>query len=222
VQQEKGVSKEKVGLKYLENIISLFKVILWPLVILILVVLFWKPISRILGVLPSKLSETTNLAIGDISLEIRQQANLIGDPELANKLGDLSVDALNVLLLTDAGDHNLVSYTVDYEEFFLPDPTYMGGIIELEQKGLLILTNKSRESGAYDANSGEYEALFNSLDLQLSPNSTFDFRATYNSTRPLNDAEVNQFASLWFKLTDDGIKARTLIIQTLLGLLINK
>jgi hypothetical protein len=212
-QEKKGTPKAGTGLKYFEEITKLVKVIFWPLVILVLVVVFLKPINQILGVLPSELSAASRLSIGDFSLEVKQQAIIQGYPDLANKLGDLSKDAFNVLLLTNTGEYyNVVTWTGDGQKYILPDPTYMEGLIELEQKGLI----------EFNINSSDWMNLFKSLNLQPAPSPSFGVnKMAYDVTRQLNDAEMSTFTSQGYKLTTDGITARTLIIQTISQLLTN-
>jgi hypothetical protein len=209
--QDSRTPKSELGLLYLEKITSLLKVILWPLITIIIVAIFWTPISHIIGILPSTLSETSKLSIGEFSLELRQQAITQGYPELADRLGGLSVNALNVLFLTDdVGDYGLVSYNSDQTEFYLPNQTYLGGLMELEEKGLI----------AFKSNSQDWLNVFRGLDLKPTTVTWLkDYRTAYTITRPLSEAEKKPFTSNYYWLTESGKAARMLVIQTISQLL---
>jgi hypothetical protein len=72
----------------------LIDAIIWPIVLLILVWIFKIPIRDILMQLPKKISQATQLSVGNFSLAIKTRAIELGRPEIAEPLSSLSQNAV--------------------------------------------------------------------------------------------------------------------------------
>ena len=131
---------ENQSLEIAKLVIEAVRVLAWPVLIAILVILFFKPLREIAESFSLKFSEAHKVSIGSLSLEIEAKAREVGNPELGRQVGSLTPGAVEQLLRTPrSGDMILVS-TSDFQqkrEYGVPNQDALSSLKELEKKGFL-------------------------------------------------------------------------------------
>jgi hypothetical protein len=79
------------------------KVLAWPLITLIVLTVFWKPIRDVARLLPSMLESTETLQVGSVSLRLRAQITRIATEEVRSILKQLDANTLRYILAEDGG-----------------------------------------------------------------------------------------------------------------------
>lgn len=81
---------------------ELLKVILWPIVILVIILIFWKPLYLSINEVPNVINNSESITIGSLSLKIKK--NTIGRPsnEVKDVLKGISAKGIDVLLSSSA------------------------------------------------------------------------------------------------------------------------
>lgn len=72
--------------------------ITWPLLIIVMLLIFYSPIKRIANTLPEKFERSNEISVGSLSLKIQQQAKAEGNEELAAIIKGLSKGAIRELI----------------------------------------------------------------------------------------------------------------------------
>jgi len=82
----------------LELTIELLKVTLWPIIVLVIIVIFWKPLFLSISEVPNVINKSKSITIGSLSLRIEK--NSVGKPPevVKNILQKISTTAIDVLL----------------------------------------------------------------------------------------------------------------------------
>jgi hypothetical protein len=86
----------------LELAIELLKVTLWPVIVLVIIVIFWKPLYLSINEVPNVINKSESITIGSLSLKIEK--NTVGKPSEAvrNILQKISATGIDVLLSSNA------------------------------------------------------------------------------------------------------------------------
>jgi len=113
-----------------------------PIIIIVIIVVFWSPLRTLVESLPSLLARTSKVSLGDLGIDIRNA--LFSDPPTAIEpyLSTLSSDALSFLTIEgeilDERSNSYHGYWCDTtkDEFYEFNP----GLKELEQKGIVEFT----------------------------------------------------------------------------------
>lgn len=113
----------------------------WPMVVIVLLVLFYSPIKF-------KLLEASKISIGDFSIEVREKLEAAGSPELIEGLNGLS--RLGIEKLIDIGDSYIKIFSVDSngDVAFIFDDEHKG-FNELDEQNLLAHSNTTGVSRSY-------------------------------------------------------------------------
>lgn len=134
---------------------SVVGLLTWPLVVILILILFYTPIRRVVELLPDKFEKSHELSFGSLSFKIQEQARAVGNEELANIISGLSEEAIQWVLKLGTGSHRIIGSKEDLSrtttDYMLP--SHFAAWKELETKGLL----KS------SMNLTEYEQFFRSL-----------------------------------------------------------
>ena len=94
----------------LKLVLGFTKVLIWPLLIVTLFVSYRGPIRTGVDGLAQRIASADKVSIGSLSLEMRKQAQAIGDEDLARRVGELSPQATQLLLrASPVGKNILVS-----------------------------------------------------------------------------------------------------------------
>jgi len=122
-----------------DRINDFLKTIIWPLIIVLVLILYGKQIGRLVKVIPDKVEQSSKMSFGSFSLEIDRAAKTIGNPELANIIKGLSEEAVKKLLeLGTKRPSGIISYSIDKngnpQKFSLYD---INEYIELNNNGFL-------------------------------------------------------------------------------------
>ena len=123
----------------MEAVAAMVKALTAPVVLVIVGLAFFDPISQIVHMLPAKFRDADKFSAAGLTLEIERKASAAGNPKLAELVGDLSRTAITTLLRT-TGRRGILSYSnqTDGSRFFyLPDQAQIKAMEELERKGLL-------------------------------------------------------------------------------------
>lgn len=123
--------------------IEFLRVVIWPFIIVLLLVVYRGPARRAAEAVATRLASAQKVSVGSLSFEIREQALELGNPELAERLDDLSPGAIQTLLqipLADEEGEHLV-YLPDPGEgdfYELPPAAEMAALKELQDKGFVV------------------------------------------------------------------------------------
>lgn len=126
--------------------LDLLKALVWPVLVTVVIVLFFEPLKDISVLLPAKLKESTKFSVGSFSFEVAERVGRKGDLRGAAGVRSLSKDAVTLLLNTP-GTHRWASTNDDV-------PTELGlahfdTVKELVEAGLLRVY-RSRRNGEYE------------------------------------------------------------------------
>lgn len=122
--------------------VSLVKALVWPALLLFFFAEFHAPIQKIVDQLPGKFSRASKVSFGNVTLEIIQEkAREAGLPDVAEKLGELSPDAVEALLnIGKNTTHHLVGRhdSREAERYYtFPREAAMRTLLELQGRGFL-------------------------------------------------------------------------------------
>lgn len=129
----------KSKLDAIGSVVAMIRTLTVPAVALFLIVAFFRPISEIATILPSKFREAGKLSAGGFLLEVQRTAERAGNPELAEMIGDLSQPSLRYLLNAPEGKRFLLLKLTrdDGTQYYpLPNKRELDAIAELELKKL--------------------------------------------------------------------------------------
>jgi hypothetical protein len=202
-----GVSPEELKLRYFEARVDLAKGIAWPVFALIVFVIVSYPLVQTLNKLPDRFSQLSKLSVGDLSFEIQLLASQQGLEELGKTIGELSPEAVEVLLNRGAGRMRLIGESADptlgKTYYSLPNEYTMNALYELETKKLLEFTIPMQE----------YYELMGRLGLEKIPNEYKPYLNQYVATRMLTDDELKLLKSQDYYLSELGINAFEIITK---------
>jgi hypothetical protein len=97
-QTKKSDVNLEYKLKAMENIFTLVKYVIWPIIIIFILCRYKEPIDQIVNYMPKKIRYSDKISIGNISLEVGEIAKDTGDFDLFKAIEGLSVEALDALL----------------------------------------------------------------------------------------------------------------------------
>jgi hypothetical protein len=185
--------------------VALIDAIIWPIVILILVWIFRTPIRDILKQLPKKISQATQLSVGNFSLAIRTRAIELGRPEIAEPLSSLSQNAVRQLLQTspDADACMFMKmYTIGKKEYyFLPPEEELSTLFELQDNRFI----------EFRENLDEFIAFYH--DLPVASNSETSDLTHPVLAKKLSKDDNSRIFMQSYKMTDLGRAALDTIID---------
>jgi hypothetical protein len=125
-------------------IVDALKALAWPLLALMFFLTFQDAIRRTIVLVPDKLEKADKVNIASLSWEIQQRAREEGGPELARRVGTLSVGAVKELLAAPRnGIQGVVSGYSDSNGkrgFSVPPNDRFDGLRELESAQLVKFT----------------------------------------------------------------------------------
>jgi hypothetical protein len=183
---------------YIDLISKCINLVNWPIVAIIIIILFYSPFKRIVELIPGKFEQSSEISIGTIlSLKIQEQAKASGNEELATIIEGLSKDSIEWILKIGDGSYRVIGSddggTGIAINYFI-SPSYSVWI-ELYNRGLITST----------------------VDL-------FKFKVLFNSLGPINDKipvnslteqQKDQLLNNYIELSDSGKKAYEIIIKVI-------
>ncbi len=183
---------------FIDTAKNLTGLISWQILVVLILVIFYKPISRMVEVLPSKFEKSSEISVGSLSFKIQEQAQRSGNAELAGIIQGLSEKAIKKLLQLGSSSYSLMgnngSFRENNQEFeYYPAPD-LPEYKELVAKGLA--TSKEDIS--------EFEKWINSLmvDGKIKADTL-----TNEQKRRLTDNNV--------QISDQGKRAYEIIIKVI-------
>jgi hypothetical protein len=129
----------------LQLFIDAGKVLLWPIVICVLVGLFYRPLMRIADGLASRMGEASRIAVAGVSVEFRDKVIEAAGPSLGEQVGKLSAVAVERLLVFKGRDPEPLTSSLDHfeqdEAVGIPSTEEVGALVELQERGLITSTS---------------------------------------------------------------------------------
>ena len=105
-------SLKKDYMQLFKNTIDIFSsishIITWKIITIILLITFYQPIYKITSALAKKIENSSEFSLGSFSFKAVQQAKIMGNPELAQTIGNLSQDAIIWLLKLEGTSYNMI------------------------------------------------------------------------------------------------------------------
>jgi hypothetical protein len=120
---EKPTPPESAHIKFFEAGARLIGSLAWPLLILFLFLSLRQQITAVFSAIPTKLSESTKVAIGSLSFEIAKQT---GDPQLPKLIEALSANGLTILMVTGNESKFFAWAATGDAEYFFAEQGYAG------------------------------------------------------------------------------------------------
>lgn len=130
----------QINLDIAKLAIEALKGLAWPALVFLLVVIYHKPLRKVIESLSLKLYEAKKVSLGNLSLEIQERARELGNPDLAKQVGALSPLAVEELLRTQRDGQMILLSTYESQgkkEYGLPAPESMRALVELQQKNFI-------------------------------------------------------------------------------------
>lgn len=193
-------------LEILKLVIEFVKVLAWPVLLAGLLVWFRHPLGTIMDQLPDKFSRASKVSLGNVTLEIIQEkARRAGLPDVAEKLGKLSAEAVEALL--NIGK-NTVHHIVGSDErqrdllYTLPREGEMRTLLELRERGFLEFTEDY----------SNFLTFMNSLPMREDLADGGD-RRVFRATGKLAPAQSERLRNQSYRLTKHGEEALDSVIQ---------
>ena len=191
-----------------ETIVSSFKIVAWPLVILILLLFLWHPIADTFAKLPDLVSSSTKITIGSFSMEMDRVAKIIGNESLGRLMGGLSTRSIELLIETGNARYHFVGTQMGPtgDMIVLPNELDIEALKELENKNLL----------EFEQPIDDFMLFIQELDL-VQDQSISSVKRYYDVTRPLTDKEISRLENQSYFLTDLGKEAFDLVVSTVVS-----
>lgn len=195
-----------VWLDFLSTFADLLKAILWPAIVGIFLWVNSEPLGALVRQLPEKFSQASKIGFAGLSVEIEQQANEAGNPELARRLNGLSPDAVKLLIEIGDSLHQFLGTSADAQDasYFLPTDEKMADIIELERAGLL----------EFDEEYDRYMSWLQNGPFEFQPRDQFGDRLV-TPTRALTAEESERIVAQGYRLTALGKDAWNLVLDVI-------
>lgn len=130
------------ALEFLQNIA-------WPLVILVMVVMFRQPLMQIGRRIDPLLARATELKVGPVSVEIEKRAITAGHPEISDAIIGISSEALKTLLNNPSSSSYIYLFNKHHDPdgkafYRLKKDKDLEKLWELEDRKLLEFTSDPR------------------------------------------------------------------------------
>lgn len=218
---EYETEKSKV-LSYKEEFINQFlnylSKLAWPIFGIIVVFLFYFPLTQ-------RLSQSSEITIGSFSLKIKETANIIGDPELASKLENLSPLAIELLIDMGGKHMNIFSDHRDDKSKYWFNSAFFG-YLELENMGLLNSDNLLKDINSWIWEKDVKASIYYKTYFGFSENFVSeDFPLPYTqftiNKDNLSNKEIKQLEEAGASLNKKGIKTWNLIVSVVIDQLKN-
>lgn len=116
------------ALLYVQSVTNLIKAVAWPLVVIVIFVSLKEPVSNILDQVPSLISRSSKITISGVTLEFKERLRAESPPELRKALGELSPEAIRLLI--DAGNET------HFEKKSNESDEFISALYQLRAKGL--------------------------------------------------------------------------------------
>ena len=206
-----------------EIIVDLIKAMIWPILVVLMFILFYDQIFSIIEIIPSKIRQSSRIKIGDISLEIERYAKAKGNEELAVIIQDLSKDAITTLVNLGKRGHRVI-ISDDFKHTYTL-PLELKYFKELEKKELLSANEKIKD----------YENYFLSLNVnkkivykenygsseeydERSVKHNFKYQRLFVQYDQLSAEQVKRLIDCSVKLTKKGLVAFEIIVEVISGI----
>jgi len=185
-------------------IVELVRAMAWPMLALLVLILFYKPIRLAITGIAEKFGTANKLTFGSLSIEIANKARELGDPVLAAGIGALSPVAIEQLLRAPtSGSKSLLAWAhlESARGLYLPPPPEISALAELETRGLVVFTTPLKP----------FVEQIRNLPL-VTAASTSDLVGYLSPYPPDSDEERALFRQT-FTLTKSGLNAVEAIIR---------
>ena len=195
-------SIEKSRLQRTESIIDIIakmlRLLTWPLLILIIIIVFNSPISQTINLIPEMFEKSTEIEIANfLHLKVQEKAKSSGNEELASIIEGLSKEGIEWILKLGEGSYRVIGTdggrTGEVTHYFI-SPNYPVWI-ELADRGLLESTQDLYK----------YKTFFDSLGPETG-------RISADS---LTERQKADLLNNWVKLSDTGKKAYDIVLEVI-------
>jgi len=207
-----------------QNVNDLIKTLIWPVILLLLLILYGKPIGKTINLLPGKLEQSSKVSVGSLSFEIEKTAISTGNRDLADMIKNLSETSLRKLLTIGYGSL-IFTVSSEYDKNGKGEKRYLTPqhIVEFQEleKNKLIAGEESIDN---------FLKYFKSLGaIEETRYSNDDGTTTYSSTTQSNHPytelsllvsklsveDEKRIAKYSIELTDKGKKAVDIIVKVI-------
>jgi hypothetical protein len=191
-------------IKAVEQITLLSRATIWPILVALILIVYSSQINGLI-----KAASKAKLSVPGFSVEVERQARKSGGYRLVAALNDLDPKDVEKLLNTGRGINRLVGQGTVQFPIILPPKPEMGSIRNLEEKGLLRLTN-----GKNALSLSDFEAQLKTLPLKKADpeeQTKFD-RPAFAATATLSTKQ-KQLLETEYSLTELGEQAFDSIIS---------
>ena len=137
-----------VWMKTLEQAVALIKAVVWPLLVVLLLILYHRPLDEVAALLPGVVAQAQKISVGGLSMEIQVQAKRTGGSALAEVLNELEPGDIEELIHTGRrSPWGLIGSGMTPAEWFLPSEAEMAKLKRLEALLEVIEDRKSPSDG---------------------------------------------------------------------------
>lgn len=184
-------------------LVDLAKAVAWPVLIMVLVIVFFAPIRKTLNLVPMKIESASKASIGSMSWEIERQALRQGGPELAQRVGRLSPAAIEELINTQR-DTQVQLASDERMLISLPNNDRLIALRELREAGLI----------SFEEPLEGFVDFMTTLPLADQP-SVNARRRVLRSVVPLSPQQLTRLGKETYGLTPKGVLAIESILRAL-------
>src|SRR3954470_23543522 len=85
----------------IQNITDLLKVVLWPIIVVVIILIFWRPLYLTLNRLPDVLNKSEAITIGSLSIKLEKKIISKPTEEVQNVLKELSATSVETLIYSN-------------------------------------------------------------------------------------------------------------------------
>jgi hypothetical protein len=203
---------EKEQKSKFENSIELLKVIIWPLILLLVLIMYHEDVKKIIN-------NSTKVSIGTFSMEVMREAEVQGFPQLGKLVNSLNEKEIKSILSLSKGIHSSVfgrskaGFTLS-EEFMVWDELQKIGLIEFENFTtdeifkIIEDLNAEKITVYYDKNMGQ--SSYEGSDVFINESYIWEI----NSDQ-LSPEEIEKLKSYTFSLSEKGEQTIHIIVESL-------
>ncbi len=208
-KSKKIFSFERIN-SYLDILSKLFGLITWQVMVLIVFLVFYNPITKIIELIPEKFADSNEGSLaGLLSFKIQEDAKISGNEELASIINGLSQEEIKYLVtLGGSKSHRIVGSgsddTATVQNYFITLSTYSIWK-ELQARGLV----------QSDIDLNEFEIFFYSLNPTKEDGSDILKFTSSSLTKEQKDKLLDNSV----ELTDSGKRAYDIIITVIVDLI---
>lgn len=191
----------------IKSLTELSSALAWPLVLLVLIVVFRKELKSIAGNTPALFRRAREIKVGPLELALEKQAMTAGHPEIVSALKGISSTSLKEFLRLRGRSEwsGLVSHgsdRYDVEYYSSPGNSKLQCLAELEKRELLRFNNLTLE---------DFVAFFKGLEHTIEmPDQSIRVNASV-----LAPADLDKVTDQMYEVTQLGETARQIIFDTI-------